>query len=443
MRTTLTYFTAIATAISATFITSRPLNAAELTPSLSLEEEPQSNEESEETEWLNMPAIYPGYKPISEESKAFRPAAPSFSGQGAMTSDSDASQYLPEEFRRRAGVNSIRAKAAYNNMIAHPGQIRHLAWLLPDPPELFENRQNAENELLYGIPMSFYDAEPTEMISDIRRTNWLHTFNSGVQFSQAYLSPNWYQGGNNSLTLLINFLWTVKLNDVYHPNLLLDNTVSYKLGLYSTPQDEYHDYSVSEDLFQWNFKFGVKAFNKWFYSFTSQFKTQLLNTYGENSTTRKSSFLSPGTLTLGLGMTYSTTNKSKSLKFNASISPLSYNLNTCIDKLVDPVQYNISAGRKTSSEYGSNAELTMEWAMSSNISYRSRLFAFTNYKYFLSDWENTFNFTINRFLSTQIYVHLRYDSSTTVTDITATKRWRYWMLKEILSFGFAYTFSTK
>lgn len=185
-------------------------------------------------------------------------------------------------------------------------------------------------------------------------------------------------------------------------------------------------------------KVGVKAFKKWFYSFTSQFKTQRLNTYPQNDMTRIASFLSPGDLNLGLGMTYSVSNKSKSLKFNASIAPISYNLKTCIDPVVDPTQFNIAPGKMMTTEIGSNAELTLDWTIAKNLNYRSRLFAFSNYKYFLSDWENTISFAFNKFLSTQIYVHVRYDSSAELSE-----QWRHWQLKEILSFGFQYKFSTK
>lgn len=67
------------------------------------------------------------------------------------------------------------------------------------------------------------------------------------------------------------------------------------------------------------------------------------------------------------------------------------------------------------------------------------MFLFTNYDEFQGDWENTLNFAVNRFLSTQIYVHLRYDTASHQYD----GHWRHWMLKEILSFGFRYAFSTK
>lgn len=393
--------------------------------------------------WIDFPLTYSSYRNYN--------IAPDFTPDTDVTTKLQINKnsgesdelILPFWMKRNAGVLQLLDATRYKVMITKPEHITYVASLLPDPPKLTDRKPKATEEIIADIPVEIDEEIPPTIIDDISRINWLHTFNGSLQFSQAYLSPNWYQGGHNNLALFANLFWNVKLNEVYHPKLLLDNTISYKLGLNSTPQDKYHNYSVSEDLLQWNFKFGVKAFNNWFYSFTSQFKTQILNTYGEDSPVRKASFMSPGSLTLGLGMTYSATNKPKTLKFNASISPISYNLNTSIDSKVDPTQFGIDAGAKTKSEIGSNAELTAEWSLASNISWRSRLFMFTNYTYFLGDWENTINFTINRFLSTQIYVHLRYDSSTEIADVNETKRWRYWMLKEILSFGFAYTFSTK
>lgn len=328
----------------------------------------------------------------------------------------------------------IYSNLRYQYMIAHPEKVKTLSWQLPE----FKKLEDVKIKEITDIPTDISPEVPVEVV-ELKKIHWLHMLDGSVQFSQAYLSPNWYQGGNNNLSLIVNFLWNVKLNEVYHPNLLFENNVQYKLGLYSTPQDECHSYSISEDLFQWNLKGGVKAFKKWFYSFTLQFKTQLLNTYPQNSMTRTASFLSPADLNIGLGMTYNTANRSKTLKFNASIAPISYNLKTCLDSKVSPTQFNIAEGKKTMSEVGSNAELTLDWNLAKNINYRSRMFLFSNYKYFLGDWENTISFSINKFLSTQIYVHLRYDSSSELTD----NSWKHWMLKEILSFGFQYKFSTK
>ena len=72
-------------------------------------------------------------------------------------------------------------------------------------------------------------------INEVKRVNWLRSFDGSVQFSQAYISPNWYQGGNNNLNMIANAIYNVKLNQAFYPNLLFDTTVQYKLGVYSAP----------------------------------------------------------------------------------------------------------------------------------------------------------------------------------------------------------------
>lgn len=346
---------------------------------------------------------------------------------------------MPESIVRGNRDVRMAADAIHMVMVNHPRSTEYLYWKLPEPPVLIPDDQSFAGFLkrmqLPVVDVSKAEIEQTE----IAKRHWLHVFNSGLHFSQAFVSPNWYQGGNKYLALLINFLWDVSLNQVYHPNLMFQNRVSYKLGLNSNPSGQLHKYNISEDIFQWNMKAGVKAFKHWFYSFNLQFKTQMLVNFAEDSWARTASFLSPGDLNLGLGMTYSIENKKKTLKFNASISPISYNLRTCINRKIDPVQFNIEAGRRLHNEIGSNAELTLDWKWADNIAYRSRLFLFSDYRYFLTDWENTISFNINKFLSTQVYVHLRYDTSAE----SIGGHWKRLQLKEILSFGFSYAFSTK
>lgn len=52
------------------------------------------------------------------------------------------------------------------------------------------------------------------------RINWLHNFDASLQFSQAYVSKNWYQGGNSNLNAILNVLYNVSLNQKFHPNLI-------------------------------------------------------------------------------------------------------------------------------------------------------------------------------------------------------------------------------
>ena len=111
----------------------------------------------------------------------------------------------------------------------------------------------------------------------------------------------------------------------------------------------------------------------------------------------------------------------------------------CRDRRIDPAIYNIDNGRRVQNNFGSSAELKFFWKLTYNISYTSRLFAFTDYDSAQADWENKLAFEINRFLTTQIYAHVRYDSSTPPCD---SEKWKKLQVKEILSIGFAYKFSS-
>lgn len=332
-----------------------------------------------------------------------------------------------------------RAKQAY--MINSPSTVIYNQRWLPEPPKKFVAVIDPSTQQI-DIREVKVDANSAENIvaPEIERKNWIHAFTGNVQFSQAFVSPNWYQGGNNNLNMIAHAVWNVKLNQAYHPNLLFESTVQYKLGINSAPDDTLRSYSISEDLFQINSTFGVKAARRWFYSVTFQFKTQLLNSYTKNTDDLRSAFMSPAEMTVGLGMTYNYVNPKKTFQFDASIAPLSYNMKICMkpDSKIPHSQFDIAANRHTVSQYGSTAELKMRWAIAYNIVWQSRFFMFTDYSYAQADWENTLSFDINRFLSTQIYVHARYDTQSAYRN----PDWHKLQLKEILSFGFSYKFAT-
>lgn len=138
-------------------------------------------------------------------------------------------------------------------------------------------------------------------------------------------------------------------------------------------------------------------------------------------------------------MTYNYANAKKSFTFDASIAPLSYNMKTCINDRIDAALYGIEEGRKVVNNFGSSAELKLYWKICYNIAFTSRLFAFTDYNSAQMDWENTLAFEINRFLTTQIYAHARYDTATPACDDPS---WKKLQVKEILSIGFSYKFSS-
>lgn len=326
----------------------------------------------------------------------------------------------------------------YRIMVNQPWLVPYNIANMPEPPKKYEIKPDPEKNklIIKEIKVDLPQKAPEEKIE---KYDWIHQFDSSLQFSQAYLSENWYQGGKENLNMIASAIYNLKLNQAIHPNKLFELTVQYKLGINSAPDDTLRNYNITEDLFQVNAKFGLQATKKFYYSTTLQFRTQVLQNFNTNTYDLAASFLTPGELNAGIGMTYSTTNSRSTFAFDASLSPLSYNMKICraIHKM-DPTSYGIDPGKRLGHEIGSSGECKISWTPHPSISISSRLFVFSNYSYLQGDLETTLNFSINKFLSTQIYAHLRYDDSAPVNI-----DWRYWQFKETLSFGLQYQFRMK
>lgn len=326
-------------------------------------------------------------------------------------------------------------------MIAYPELVRYNLETMPRAPKEFVMEVDPTTA---KINVTEFTRDVKEMASvakplNMKRINWLHNFDGSLQFSQAYISPNWYQGGKSNYNGILNLFYKIRLNPAFHPNMNFETSIQYRLGVNNAPDDEVHDYNITEDLLQINTNFGFRAWKRWSYSVNAQFKTQLLNHYRFNSHDLTSNFMSPGELNVGVGMTYNIENRKKTVTFSAAINPLSYNLKICRDdEKLNPTWFGIEEGHKTKSQYGSNIELRFYAKLAWNIEYNSRLFAFTNYETEYGDWEHRITFNINRFLSTNIFAHLRYQSDAKPIEDT---KWHKWQFKEILSIGFTYRFS--
>lgn len=357
----------------------------------------------------------------------------------------DARPFLRSDIAELDWLNSLALQLRQYRRLKQEYVLRNMEYVklnvdfLPKAPTKYKVEVDPSKEQLTNteVIVDKASAAAGTGLPEVRQRHWLHTFNSSLQFSQAYISPNWYQGGNNAVNILGSAVWNVKLNPKLHPNYMAESNMSYKVGVTSAPQDKEHDYLISEDLFQFNGTLGMRAFRHWYYSMNASFKTQFFNNYPANSKVKRAAFLSPGELNVGLGMTYN--HARKNFKLDASISPLSYNLKMSTNPGVDETSFGIRPGHHSVSQVGSNGELKMTWNIMWNITYNSRFFVFTNYEYIMGDWENTLNLSINRYLSTQLYLHVRYDSS---KPSAKNSDWGKWQLKEILSFGLQYQFKT-
>ncbi|MDR2809561.1 MAG: DUF3078 domain-containing protein [Tannerellaceae bacterium] len=280
---------------------------------------------------------------------------------------------------------------------------------------------------------------PNKFIPD--RLYWRSAFESAIQFSQNYVSPNWHKGGSSNLNIFTkNYL----KYDYTKDKIQFTNEIEVKASIYNAPNDTIHNYKIGDDIFRLHSNVGYKAFNKWFYTFDAEFKTQLFSNYQENTQIKQAALFSPFTFNVGIGMKYDLTKsfniRNKNLKISMNLAPLSYTYMQSINNDIDLGRHGFQKNKETDtyentlSRFGSTIRTDMTMNFNRNISWQCRFYYFTTYETTQFEFENTLVLAITRHFSTRVYAHLRFDDTVTQKEDFNS----YFQLNELLSFGFNY-----
>lgn len=288
--------------------------------------------------------------------------------------------------------------------------------------------------------ISAFAEEPAEA-----EKHWTKNGNASLQFTQGFVSKNWYKGGESNFALLATGDYTFNYKN---GKWAWDNKLEGKLGYVTTPSDQYHSYMTNNDILKWTSKLGLQASEHWFYTLQGIGQTQFVAGYKTNTESKLSKSFNPAYFNLALGMDYK--KETEKVNFTCFLGPLAYNLKYVGDPLrgnnkgeIDGTQFGLKYGDFNLYDLGASAKATLTYKVckyltwNSTATYFSPLYNCGKYKdngYTEFDWENTFDMPLNKFFSTKVYTHLRFD------DAAPAKfgNWGYFQFTELLSFGISY-----
>lgn len=374
--------------------------------------------------------------PIDRFSKlTWKPAT--YPENAAWRYDRDFLPFDTLNFTTKARVNEAVDRALLDMYVNRPELVRnteseikkHKAFKDNIDKEVSYRRQLTKFVHIKGSAANRYQ-EPENVNVVMRKPNWWVTGGTfSLQLTQNYISDNWYKGGESSNALLANLQLYANYND--KEKVQWENLLDAKLGVGSSPSDEYHKYLVSTDIFRLYSKFGLQAASKWYYTISTEFKTQFCHTYKANSQDLSAAFFAPADWSLSVGMDY----KLKKEKFSLSvfIAPITYMLRYVGNDKVNEVNFGLKEGETVQHNIGSQIQPTLSWKIISSITLDSRIDYQTSYDWTRIEWETTMNFILNKYLSTKLYVHARFDDSA-----APTKGDSYFQINELLSFGINY-----
>ena len=106
-----------------------------------------------------------------------------------------------------------------------------------------------------------------------------------------------------------------------------------------------------------------------------------------------------------------------------------------VDRLRLSTKHGVQEGHHAYQNFGPSITVNAYWQILKNLSWNARMYWISNFTYTNIEWENTFNFTINKYLSAKLFVYPKFDDSSARYK---SEGGSFFMMKEWLSLGFNY-----
>ncbi len=239
---------------------------------------------------------------------------------------------------------------------------------------------------------------------------WNYGLVNSFSLNQNFLS-NWARGGESSLSGLLD----ITARAVYTnraKNEQWTNNMRIRFGAIGNiePGFEIKNIRTNTDILEINSQYNKRLRNKFDFSSSLYFKTQLAKGFrASNLTVPVSKFLSPGTFTVGVGVEYRPNDRTQ---FN--FSPLSYRNTFVLDTaLINQTMYGIDKDKRLKQEMGAQLVFRNRTNIGENLRVTNAIRLFSSYldkpQNVDVDWELSLERQISYLFSIRINMHLIYD----------------------------------
>ena len=267
--------------------------------------------------------------------------------------------------------------------------------------------------------------EPIQVVG-YRPNFWTFKQTYGLQLMEYYFSDNWYQGGSNYNSILMTA--NIQANYNNKSKLAFNNQLSIQLGLQTVKADSIHPWHSTTDQLRMINQLSVRAAKNWSYTATLTSTTRMTPQYPNNSNVATADFFSQFESVLSIGMAWSLAKKKFSTTIN--MAPLSYDWKYVGRERLRK-RYGVYPNHHSREYIGSNVTINYTWKLLNELTWGARMYYFTDYHRVQWEWENTFTFTINKYLNTKLYLYPRFDDTMFDDNGNHTLQFKQW-----LSLGF-------
>lgn len=264
---------------------------------------------------------------------------------------------------------------------------------------------------------------PKENIIDILYERLSFHGSYGLNINQLALS-NWAAGGENTFAGKAFASFTLLDHKKTFEQKLIGN-FAFGIARFASKGIEKQD-----DKIDLTYSLSRNSMTQWNLSSIVTFNTQFANGYKyPNDSTVISTFFAPAYLTLSIGCSY----KTKDERFQIYMSPVAGKVTFVMNQeLADKGAFGVKKGyydqdsiwipgEHIAPAIGVNFIINYKRSIGKNNTYTTLLNTFYNYIERHDDdrlpidvnWENTVNFMITKYISTILFVHLKYDHNTT------------------------------